>query len=92
MSHKFPCEWQETGIRSKSFFADHVTGKGPSYYARPLQFTASTRQARSERAPLTAARGRPCVSDFLGRLRLVSTAAYMRHVVPLKILSRAVDG
>jgi len=52
----------------RKVFADHVTGKGPSYYVRTLQFTASTRQACTERAPLTAARGRPCVSDFLGKV------------------------
>lgn len=62
MVHEFPCEWQETGIRyvSEKYSADCVSGKGPSYYARTLQFTASTRQALHRKSPLTVPLGRPC--------------------------------
>lgn len=62
-------------------------GKGPSYYARTLQFIASIPQGLLGRSPLTAAPGRPCVSDFREKPRLASTAAYIRRVyIPFKDL------
>lgn len=49
MTRVLPCEWQEAGIRyvsEKSLRAVREPGKGPSYYACTLQFTASIRRAR----------------------------------------------
>lgn len=92
MADKFPRERQETGIRyvSEKYSADCVSGKGPSYYARTLQFTASTRQALHRKSHLTVPLGRPCVSDFRGRSRLAlatrRTAVYIRRVGPFKDL------
>lgn len=85
--------WCERKIRymCEKYFTDHVSARKPSYYACTLQFTVSIRQVCTEKLLDYGARSTVCLSL---PWKIVSRfdGAYIRHVVPLKILSRAVDG